>query len=130
YGKLYNWYALNDPRGLAPIGWHISNDEEWIELTDFLGGESSAGGKLKAKNTLWEAPNTGATNSSGFTGLPGGYRDAQGNFYSIGYTGYWWCSTDLNDEFAWFRSIDYYAKDSFSYYDYKKSGFSVRCVKN
>ncbi len=69
YGRLYNWYALNDPRGLAPQGWHVPTDEEWTILTDYLGGLSLSGGKMKS-TTGWNAPNTGATNSSGFTGLP------------------------------------------------------------
>ena len=74
YGKLYNWYAVNDPRGLAPAGWHVPSDAEWTELINCLGGEDVAGGKMKAVSALWYSPNTGATNSSGFTGLPGGYR--------------------------------------------------------
>jgi uncharacterized protein (TIGR02145 family) len=75
YGKLYNWYAVNDPRGLAPEGWHIPSDAEWTTLTTFLGGEGVAGGKMKERGiTHWIYPNTDATNSSGFTGLPGGVR--------------------------------------------------------
>src|SRR5690606_33259564 len=75
YGKLYNWYAVNDPRGLAPVGWHIPSDSEWTILTDYLGGFEVAGGKMKETGTThWANPNIGADNSSGFTGLPGGYR--------------------------------------------------------
>ncbi|MBK8503768.1 MAG: fibrobacter succinogenes major paralogous domain-containing protein [Saprospiraceae bacterium] len=73
YGKLYNWYAVNDGRGLCPTGWHEPTDAEWTTLTDFLGGLSLAGGPMKAAGTAhWKTPNTGATNASGFSGLPGG----------------------------------------------------------
>ena len=84
YGKLYNWYAVNDPRGLAPAGWHVPSDSEWTTLTDCLGGVSIAGGEMKATGAmetgtgLWFAPNVGANNSSGFTGLPGGGRGMTG----------------------------------------------------
>jgi len=75
YGKLYNWYAVNDPRGLAPNGYHIPTDAEWTTLTTYLGGSTLAGGKMKeAGSSHWLSPNTGATNSSGFKGLPGGFR--------------------------------------------------------
>jgi uncharacterized protein (TIGR02145 family) len=77
FGKLYNWYAVNDPRGLAPKGWHIPSDADYTKLTSYLGGEEVAGGKLKA-TTLWESPNTGASNESGFTAFPGGIRDDDG----------------------------------------------------
>ncbi len=74
YGKLYNWYAVNDPRGLAPVGWHIPSDAEWSTLSAYLGGDSIAGGKLKESGTShWNIPNTGATNVSGFSALPGGW---------------------------------------------------------
>jgi len=97
YGKLYNWYAVNDPRGLAPTGWHIPSDAEWDTLSIHLG--NNAGGKLKDTGTieagtgLWYAPNKGATNRTGFTGLPGASRYGTGGFYSIGYYAYCWSST-------------------------------------
>ena len=75
YGKLYNWYSVNDPRGLAPQGWHVPADSEWTILTTFLGGSAIAGSALKDTSSLWGSPNTGSTNSSGFSGLPGGYRN-------------------------------------------------------
>ncbi|MGV9003096.1 FISUMP domain-containing protein [Flavobacterium sp.] len=100
YGKLYNWYAVNDPRGLAPAGYHIPSDAERITLTTFLGGESIAGGKMKS-TTGWNSPNTAATNSSGFTGLPGGCRNDYGSFYFIGETGYWWSSSEDDATNAW-----------------------------
>src|SRR5205085_6409714 len=92
YGKLYNWYAVNDPRGLAPLGWHIPSDAEWTTLENCLGGSSVAGGAMKETGiTYWLSPNTSATNSSGFTGLPGGYRNpSDGSFYLISSNGIWW----------------------------------------
>ncbi|MBK9224044.1 MAG: fibrobacter succinogenes major paralogous domain-containing protein [Flavobacterium sp.] len=90
YGKLYNWYAVNDPRGLAMTGWHIPTDSEWTTLTDCLGGMSVAGGKMKEESTLhWWDSNTNATNSSGFTGLPGGGRRPDGESIYIGGFGIW-----------------------------------------
>jgi uncharacterized protein (TIGR02145 family) len=95
YGKLYNWYAVNDSRGLAPAGYHIPTASEWQTLTNALGGLSLAGGDLKeAGTTHWSDPNTGATNNSGFTGLPGGNRGAfNGTFSNINNIGYWWTSS-------------------------------------
>ncbi|MFA6571700.1 MAG: fibrobacter succinogenes major paralogous domain-containing protein [Bacteroidota bacterium] len=130
YGKLYNWYAVNDPRGLAPEGSHIPSDAEWTELTEFLGG-ICAGGKLKEKGYKhWSKPNTLATNQSGFSALPGGFRDSKGTFINIKYDARWWTSTDCDIHNAWDRSV-------VSEYNFtgrlcvsKASGFSVRCVKN
>ena len=85
YGKLYNLFAVMDKRGLAPQGFHIPTDAEWTILSDFLGGTDIAGGKLKEKGIVhWKSPNTGATNSSGFTAVPGGYRYSGGNFGFLG----------------------------------------------
>ena len=92
YGKLYNWYAVNDPRGLAPKGYHIPTDAEWTQLSDYLGGESEAGTKMKSTSGWVE--NGNGTNSSGFSGLPGGYRYYDGTFDDIGDYGYWWSSTE------------------------------------
>ncbi|MBM3416347.1 MAG: hypothetical protein FJY20_07845 [Bacteroidetes bacterium] len=91
YGGLYNWYAVNDPRGLAPRGWHIPSDDEWTVLTDYLGGEDVAGTKMKSTSG-WEENGNG-TNSSGFNGLPGGLRGGNGSFSSVGKFGGWWSST-------------------------------------
>ena len=97
YGYLYDWQTA---KNVCPAGWHLPSDEEWTELTDYLGG--NAGGKLKATGTigsgtgLWYAPNTGATNETGFTALPGGYRYGDGAFDYVGYHGYWWSATGLN----------------------------------
>jgi uncharacterized protein (TIGR02145 family) len=100
YGKLYNWYTtLGDT--LCPKGWHVPSDNEWTILTDYLGGESVAGGKMKSVGTAyWNSPNTGATNESGFTGLPGGYRSNGGQFFDVGGRGYWWSSTQFNQQQA------------------------------
>jgi uncharacterized protein (TIGR02145 family) len=135
YGRLYNGYAVNDPRGLAPEGWHISSDSEWTTLTTFLGGEAVAGGKMKSTGTieagtgLWHAPNTDATNSSGFTGFPGGYRNNNGSFYGIGVYGSWWTSTEcVHGSWRWELFYDFgYV---YRYSLFWECGFSVRCIKN
>lgn len=130
YGKLYNWYAVNDSRGLAPEGWHVPSDEEWTTLSTYLGGESVAGGKLKeAGTTHWQSPNEGATNETGFSALPGGYRNLSGTFSSIGYYGYWWSSTESYTTYAWGRYLLYYGSNLYRDYYYKDYGFAVRCVK-
>jgi len=130
YGKLYNWYAVKDPRGLAPVGYHIPTDAEWTTLTKFLGGAVVAGGKMKSTGTsLWQSPNTAATNSSGFTGLPGGYRDLIGTFNSIGRFGNWWSSTENVTFWAWTRYLYSNTSTVANYGDYKEGGFSVRCIK-
>jgi uncharacterized protein (TIGR02145 family) len=131
YGALYNWYTVSDSRNLCPVGWHVPTEAEWGELTDYLGGEAVAGGKLKeAGTTHWASPNYGATNESGFTALPGGYRYYDGMFKLIGLRGQWWSATGYNSGSAWGRNMDYF----FSYAlrkDYiKHNGFSVRCVKD
>jgi uncharacterized protein (TIGR02145 family) len=93
YGKLYNWFAVNDPRGLAPEGWHIPTDFEWTTLENCLGGAAVAGGAMKEPGTThWITPNTGASNTSGWTGLPGGRRNGVGTFDSFGAAGHWWMS--------------------------------------
>lgn len=129
YGKLYNWYAVNDPRGLAPAGWHIPSDAEWTTLATFLGGETVAGGKMKS-TTGWNFPNTDATNSSGFTGLPGGGRFIDGVFANIGYNGSFWSSTQFDTSSAWMRYL-YFENSSLNSYNHVKNvGFSVRCLKD
>lgn len=131
-GKLYNWYAVTDPRGLAPEGWHVPSDAEWTTLTTFLGGEYVAGGKMKEAGTAhWLAPNGGATNSSGFTGLPGGYRNSYGTFYTIGNYGYWWSSTEPTTYDAWYRYLAYDGGDvGRGFGNVKPYGFSVRCLRD
>jgi uncharacterized protein (TIGR02145 family) len=135
YGKLYNWYAVNDPRGLAPVGYHIPTDAEWTELENCLGGSVIAGGKLKSTGTieggdgLWLSPNTGATNSSGFSGLPGGNRDDNGDYHGT-LIGIWWSSTEGGETIALIGGLGYDIADIVRYYDSKVCGFSVRCVRD
>ena len=130
YGKLYNWYAINDPRGIAPTGWHIPSDEEWTNLTDFLGGSGVAGGKMKESGlSHWNNPNSGATNLSGFTALPGGFRGISGSFTNISLHSYFWSSTKKNND-AWNRDLSY--GDAGVVRDLKDLfiGHSVRCIKD
>ena len=126
YGKLYNWYAVNDPRGLAPKGYHIPSDAEWTKLSDNLGDE--AGTKMKS-NTGWENDGNG-TNSSAFAGLPGGYRDDDGDFSSIGANGYWWSSSEANTDNAWDRYLNANDGDVLRFNYSKRNGFSVRCLRD
>lgn len=140
YGKLYNWYAVNDLRGLCPTGWHVpsGNDtsSEWKTLIDFLGGLGVAGGKMKTKGTIqagtgyWQDPNTGATNESGFTGLPGGFRGSTGIFFDLGVNGICWSSTESSTSNAWFRGLGdntvIVSQDRLG----KRLGFSVRCLRD
>lgn len=130
YGALYNWHTVNTGN-LCPIGWHVPTDAEWTTLTDYLGGLSIAGGKLKETGTShWAIPNTGATNESGFTALPGGWRGYDGSFHDITYTGYWWSSTQ-NGSSAWERELyQGNATVSRNGSNSKFVGFSVRCKKD
>jgi uncharacterized protein (TIGR02145 family) len=129
YGKLYNWYAIHDPRGLAPAGWHIPSDTEWHTSGTFLG--ITAGGKMKETGTThWFDPNVDATNISGFTGLPGGYRSASGQFCYIKYLGLWWTSTEYNISSAWYRRLLCYSNFLDWWRFPKQMGFSVRCIRN
>jgi len=132
YGKLYNWYAVNDPRGLAPEGWKIPSNEEWSRLADFLGGKSVAGTKMKSTD-FWadyEGKSGNGTNESGFSGLPGGYRVDDGTFSGVGELGYWWSSTENSTFIAWVRYLSFNNGIVYRYYSYKKFGFSVRCLRD
>lgn len=131
YGILYNWYAISDIRNLAPSGWHVASDVEWTILVNYLGGESIAGGKLKENGTThWVDPNIGATNESGFTALPAGYRGENGGFYRYTTYGCWWSSNEYDSSKAWkqwiFNDDVVFVKN----YKPKHYGFSVRCVKD
>ena len=129
YGKLYNWYAVHDPRGLAPDGWHIPSSTDWEILLNYLGGASVAGGKMK-DIIYWHSPNVGATNSSGFSGIPGGFRNFDGTFYSLGYSGNWWCANAFNTIKSRYLTLDY-SHERADRDSYKKTyGFSVRCIKD
>jgi uncharacterized protein (TIGR02145 family) len=132
YGKLYNWYAVNDFRKLAPTGYHVPTDAEWTTLTTCLGGEGVAGGNMKETGTAhWNSPNTDATNSSGFTGLPGGYRYYFfGSFYDIGSNGFWWSSSESGSTYAWVCLLYYNNGRATRFDDDKKFGFSVRCLRD
>jgi len=131
YGKLYNWYAVSDPRGLAPAGWHIPSDSEWTTLEKSLGGISVAGGKLKEAGILhWATPNTGGDNSSGWTGLPGGMRDQLGYFVTVKQVGYWWTSSERNT-LALIHLIGSADSRAGGTMNGKQGfGYSVRCVKD
>jgi uncharacterized protein (TIGR02145 family) len=131
YGKLYNWYAVADPQGLCPTNWHAPSDAEWDTLVNYLGGDTIGGGAMKEIGTThWTSPNTGATNSSGFTGLPGGLRSLSGPYYAIGNYGYWWSATQYSTSNAYFRCLYYFNSSVHRTNSNKTSGFSVRCVKD
>ena len=133
YGLLYNWFVVNNIKKIAPLGWHIPTDTEWGVLTNYLGGLNSAGGKLKEIGTThWTSPNTGATNESGFTALPGGIRSNDGNYFlKVGNSADWWSSTEYTDpNYAMYWSIDYNGIWFGVHQNYKQYGFSIRCIKD
>ena len=130
YGVLYNWTAA---QSACPSGWHLPSDAEWTTFTNDLGGASVAGGKLKEAGTAhWNSPNIGATNESGFTALPGGYRTANGVFGTIGIGGRWWSSPQSDGNDAWCRTLaSNSSRCRVDRNDYNKErGFSVRCVRD
>jgi len=132
YGAIYNWHAVNTNK-LCPIGWHVPNNIEWLDLADYLGGVSVAGGKLKQTGTIfWITPNTGATNSSGFTALPGGGRRYDtGAFYIINEHAVFWSSNAVNIVNAWGWNLNYNnAQLTSTQLAYKINGRSVRCLKD
>lgn len=130
YGKLYNWYAVTDPRGLAPEGWYIPSDFEWGTLTSCLGGVSEAGGVMKETGTShWIPPNTDAYNHSGFTALPGGFRDHDGTFVNLGSDGFFWSYTEYNTEDGYNRYLTTYNNDFNRSITFKTDGHSVRCIR-
>lgn len=132
YGKLYNWFAVNSGK-LAPQGWHVPTDAEWITLINYLGGFQVAGGKMKAVSTLWNSPNTGADNSSGFSAVPGGGRGGSNGslagFGDMGYVGWFWSSTPKEGG-AWYYTISNNVTMVSTNYVEQRSGLSVRCVKD
>jgi uncharacterized protein (TIGR02145 family) len=130
YGRLYNWYAVNTGK-LAPEGWHVPTDADWSTLTNYLGGEGAAGGKLKETGiTHWISPNTGATNETGFTALPGGIRYGGYTFDGIGHNGTWWSATEYDATNAWSRYMSFGYSDVLRDVSGKEVGFSVRCVRD
>jgi uncharacterized protein (TIGR02145 family) len=131
YGKLYNWFAVADARNLCPEGWHVPTDAEWFTLSDGFGGQTLTGGKLKnTESTYWQSPNTGATNESGFSGLPGAYRETSGPFYEIGNVGCWWTSSPMGGSSAWSRELRFASGGLFRIDSSKRFGYAVRCVKD
>jgi uncharacterized protein (TIGR02145 family) len=142
YGRLYNWYAVDDSRNIAPEGWHVPSDAELKQLEMYLGMSQSEaddvgwrgtdeGCKLReAGTTHWESPNTGATNESGFTALPGGYRHNDGYFYAMGYGASFWPSTEIDSGDAYNRSLGHNVPQVYRGYRSKRYGYSVRCVRD
>jgi len=131
YGKLYNWHAVNTNK-LCPTGWHVPTDSEWTVLTDYLAadGHSGAEGKALKATSGWNSGGNG-TDDYGFLGLPGGYRNSDGGYFGyVGYDGYWWSSSQYDANSAWTRFLNDGNVNVYSYYDYKKSGFSVRCLRD
>ncbi|MBM3419073.1 MAG: hypothetical protein FJY17_09180 [Bacteroidetes bacterium] len=126
YGKLYNWYAVSDDRGLAPVGYHIPSDAEWTNLEDYLG--SFAGTEMKSKSGWLN--NGNGTNSSGFNGLPGGFRFNPGTFYGIGEFGYWWSTTEYTHFAAWCRYLHYKSGNVERTYHSYVGGLPVRCLRD
>jgi uncharacterized protein (TIGR02145 family) len=132
YGRLYNWFAIKDSRGLAPSGWHIPSDAEWQILADYLGGDDMAGGKMKEAGTLhWNITDSGATNESGFSALPGGYRLIYGGaFIGLGYDAAFYSSTEFESNYAWFRALLSTDSHIKRLRNLEQSGLSVRCVRD
>ena len=137
YGKLYNWFAVNDPRGLAPEGFHIPSNNEWNTFTKSIGGIDLnniikiAGGKIKEKGyNHWTKPNKDASNESGFSGLPGGIRDQDGIFNGKGLNATWWSSSEVDTDHAWYKNVSYNYDFLSSIDTFKARGFSVRCLKD
>lgn len=133
YGKLYNYFAVVDSRKLCPDGWHVPDENEWQTLVDFLGGYGEAGGKMKTTGTTqWDDPNTGATNESGFSALPGGYRNYNGAFGIIGNSSYWASTTEslANNSYYHYMLIRYDSDNLNNNEYHKRCGYSVRCIKD
>jgi uncharacterized protein (TIGR02145 family) len=131
YGRLYNWYAVNDSRKLAPEGWHIATYEDWLDLINYLGGSDIAGGKLKeAGLEHWLNPNTDATDETGFTALPGGERNFSSNFNNNTYYGFWWCSSESDVNTALNLKLYYRSGTILTNIDVKVNGYSIRCIKD
>jgi len=131
YGRLYNWYACVDSRDLCPTGWHIPNDNEWLVLRNYLGGENVAGGKMKSIGIqYWTSPNTSASNSSGFSGLPAGSRATTGIYTAAGGGGSWWSSSVASSTNAGTFSTDNTTAALWDNAWDKNLGLSVRCLKD
>ncbi|MGD0342134.1 MAG: fibrobacter succinogenes major paralogous domain-containing protein [Bacteroidales bacterium] len=130
YGALYNWFTVNTNK-LCPHGWRVPSDADWTVLTTSLGGEDVASVKLRESGSKhWEKPNAGATNSSGFNALPGGYRNNHGAFADVNFFGFWWSATEYVPTAAWCRSMGCASSEVLRTFSMKKNGFSVRCVRD
>ena len=136
YGALYNWYAVNTKK-ICPEGWHVPSDKEWAELRTYLGDKGDAGNALKESGTShWKSPNSDASNTSGFSGLPGGNRDYKGPFNLLRTDAYWWSSTesfwyiptDSASNISFYRNLRYDDHDLFRNVTDKSFGFCVRCL--
>jgi uncharacterized protein (TIGR02145 family) len=133
YGRYYTYWVITDARGICPTGWHVPTDTEWESMKTFLGGQDPAGGKLKEAGTAhWQTPNTGATNETGFTALPGGYRSIAGAFVSLTVTGYFWSTTlnPFNVDWAWGQGLHYNDAVLLRGGYFQNDGANVRCLKN
>jgi uncharacterized protein (TIGR02145 family) len=144
YGRLYNWHAVTDERGIAPEGWHVATDDEWKQLEVYLGMSRSeaeskgfremaedVGGKLKDTGTSqWISPNASATNESGFSAMPGGFRNYLGHFNNMGFNGYFWSSTAYDSLDAWSRYLYNDNSGISRYHSNMQNGLSVRCVRD
>jgi uncharacterized protein (TIGR02145 family) len=137
YGALYNWHVTNAAgnagKNPCPVGWHVPHDDEWTALTDYLGGAAVAGGKLKEAGTIhWDPPNSGATNETGFTALPGGFRGTAALFVQMGSQGNWWTTYDhpTFTSSAYYRSMSYTSVTVFRHYLGKNFGMSIRCISD
>lgn len=131
YGKLYNWFAVSDSRGLAPKGWHIPTEAEVLTLINYLGGNIQAGGAMKESGTTyWQFPNTGATNVSGFTARPGGHRHYTGLDYNVNQESSFWTTTIYNPSAAKFYSIYYSSSECGIGAEGMTFGYSIRCIKD
>jgi len=133
YGRLYNWYAINDSRKIAPEGWHIPTVAEWESLEEYLGGncETAVGGIMKEPGTThWDSLNIGATNESGFTALPGGLRIEIGDFFLLGKNAHFWSSSQYDKDIAWACWLNRNDQEVRLNYYKKQVGFSVRCIRD
>jgi len=131
YGYLYNWFVISNPSGICPNGWHVASIPEWDYLITFLGGESVAGGKMKTTGTTLWLSNQGATNESGFSGQPGGYRREDGKFLADNFVGIWWSSTENINKNAWSLVLDRSGRYIGQQKDDSKiKGASVRCLRD
>ena len=144
YGNIYNWYAVDDSRGVCPVGWHVPTDDEFKELEMFLGMSqeeadnlgnrgTNEGSKLAGNADLWNSGNLEQNSefgTSGFTGLPGGDRGTYGNYTYMGIYGDFWSSTEYSSDIAWYRTLGCDYSEVIRYSTYKQYGFAVRCLKH